>query len=238
MRRVHYEYQGYSIGYAVDQEYDEVSRVNFGRGIEFAPENAVVDAIVQEFMSSKLTYGYIRGMKDQSPRYYVIEREQPYVSNPTQKADIMLKRVNRDDLTGDAIKPPSIIEAKRAFLWDYAMSKNDVRVYTERWKAVNADIDRLQQEIKATKNSCICDRRLGHILVWGTYDYSKTGTPSKAVRCSTLPHEFYKKLMPEALEGPNVRWMPLTWSIERGCSDPPAVVRWLWLLLAEVKQES
>lgn len=219
LRRAHFEHQAFALGHTgVDPNV-----MNVGTGVEVAHETYVTSAIAAEFNSSKLPFGWTHGL-DAERRYYVVHQEPAYKYEPRWTADLMCVRVNAAG--EDMGRPHSIIEAKRARLWQRVLDTGVVREGATQEASVRKDAQRLCSELGARP------RDRGHVLVWGIARSDH----------ADLPAEFFGRVNAgidddnAKLKVDEARWMPLAWNggDSRTGRVLPSVSSWLWVAIAEL----
>jgi hypothetical protein len=216
--------------------------INMGYGIELADEPAVCAAISQEFMASPSLTGLWLEAEKNDLRFFGITREHQYKSVSDRGAplfgDLMIEKFERsgDDFT--VIQPRSFIESKRARLWKVDLATGQVIPEGRQTRRICADILKLKRERDALKGEG--KQVYLHVLVWGIYEEDETGNPT---RISDEPITFFEGLRKETgatLDGPYLRWLPLTWSNpppEVPCKNP-VVRKSLWIALSEIDNPS
>lgn len=136
IRKVHIDYQLWGIGQTSDTDSNRrLSNLNFGRGIEFAPEPAVCDAITQEFINSTFTSGSsLFGER----RSYRIDRE---ISFNNERVDIVLNRFDPDKGYSNI---PVLMEVKRAYYFTPRLDKTEYQEPKKQFRQILRDIVKLR----------------------------------------------------------------------------------------------
>jgi hypothetical protein len=205
-------------------------------GVAFADELTVCGAIAQQFISSRLPSGHLvdgarRLPPDDDVRYWQLARE--VATAKKSRCDLRLTRVDSKGTVTTA--PPSLIEAKRLFIWTNHLDR-PVSIACQLGR-IQKDVDKLRKFIKARDGEFF-----GHILVWSVALDPRYKVPFKFKRpgvgtqLSMMPRNLLAKLDGVSKSDAEVRLWPLT------AADPTVrsaksltVDSWLWTVLAEVR---
>jgi hypothetical protein len=221
LRRVHYDYQLWSLSQDWTSETDPTA-YNTGPGIECADELTVCAAITQEFVHSAVTTGaYVahdQHMNVKSgQRFYAIYREVPYPNAPSRKVDIAIDRV--DPRTDRAYGAPVFIEAKRAVLVGTKLAEGFTGPPRLQLPEIREDIEKL----RATHSLPDERRVLPYLLVWGLHP--------RAVVAASTPSSLEIAVNDRELRLRTERWCPIAWNSRK---SSPRTDQFLWIALFEV----
>jgi len=221
-------------------------RFNVGPGVEAALETTVRDAFVQEFNASKLAHGWI--VKKSKPRFWVIEREVPFLIRDEHvpcRVDVVFRRI-------DAKRPSAFtypigpIELKRARHFTPNLATGRPRKGGSNLPAVRADIQNLARLVRAARAGSLVSPNLSklippagedkvhpHILIWGKRR-GVGGSHESMPR--TYVEQAFNGIADVYLHELHVEWCPISWKrAPQGQRDPPTVTAWLWVAYAELK---
>jgi hypothetical protein len=194
VRRVHYEYGLWGIGPQWKMGRQLAERINTGQGIELALETSVCAAITQEFIGSPSLAGlWVEqgpdGKPDHEVRYFMIDRETKYLTGEKKRVDLFVRKfIPKDGKPGGELIPvrlPSFIEAKRAHLWTADIKTGEATHQRSQIKDVQADVQKLKDEILYRRTLAEGEHIRGHVLVWGVHG---------VVEHQDHPVEFFKEV--------------------------------------------
>lgn len=237
VRRVHYEYGLWGIGPQWKMNRQLAQRINTGQGVELAPETDVCAAITQEFIGSPAVSGLwseeANGVPGVEVRYFMIDREAKYLSQPRKRVDIFVQKyVPKGGKLGEELEPvelPSFIEAKRARIWTPEIKTGEARHLKNQLEDVRKDVKKLKKEINHRTTNGL-ERILGHVLVWGVQDQGAY---------SDSPVKFFNAV--DGVELHTLRWLPIQWrqpsraELTDESLPFPEVQAAVWIGLAEVQ---
>jgi hypothetical protein len=236
IRRVHLEYGIWAAGRQWKTGPGRPDHINVGPGIELADERAVCAALTQEFMVSPSLTGLWENEGKTDVRFFAISREQLYKwpeAKQRKMVDLLIEKYEQTSLGKfEVIKPRSLIEAKRARLWQIDLETGDVSAGSPvtQISAVIEDVARLKEEREAWEQE---DKRVFlHLLVWGVYGDDSNHSLDH-------PLAFFQEVRKKSgarLDGPYVRWLPTKWDPPENVEESghPIVRRSVWVALAEV----
>lgn len=237
MRRIHLEYGLWGAGHQWKTGPGRPALINMGHGAELADERAVCAAITQEFVSSPSLTGLWEDDDGAEVRFFTVSREQNYrlahETGQRQWVDLMIEKYEQTTPgVFDVRRPRSLIEAKRARLWQVDLKNGTVSPGAPQVDAVCRDIEKLQAERNAWQQDG--DKVYLHVLVWGVYEDDAGGAPARFADHPTSFFEDVRRGSNARLAGPYVRWLPTKWEFGAATPGNPTVRRSLWLAIAEV----